>query len=145
MSTGYARLDAACVNAFADGGLLPDTKDGKPIDTTIEIPIIWKLAAVKPSPRLDPKNPPRIGEAYYPIESIRQGEEGTCIVSMTITADGKIRDIVLTKSSGYARLDDACLKAFVHGGLLPATVNGKPIDSTFEIPIVWRLTTKTSS
>jgi hypothetical protein len=35
---------------------------------------------------------------------------------MTVAADGAIRDIKLTLSTGYARLDDACLQAFSKGG-----------------------------
>jgi protein TonB len=132
------------MNAFADGGLLPATENGKPIDKAIEIPITWRSPPVKPWPKVDPKNPPHIGEAYYPAESVRLGEKGKCKVSVTVTADGKIRNIKLTESTGYPRLDQACLKALAHGGLLPATVDGKPIDMTVEIPIVWELTTKTS-
>jgi TonB family protein len=144
LSTGYPRLDDACVSAFVDGGLLPATVDGSPVDKTIEIPIIWRLPPVKPWPKVDLTNPPHIGEAYYPAESKRLGEQGKCKVSVTVTAGGKIRNIKLTESTGYPRLDQACIKAFVHGGLLPATVDGKPIDMTIEIPIAWVLTTVTS-
>jgi TonB family protein len=91
----------------------------------------------KPFPKIDPKNPPHIGEAYYPTESVRLHEKGTCKVSVTVTADGKIQNIKLTESSGYPRLDKACLDAFADGGLLPATVDGKPIDMTVELPISW--------
>jgi TonB family protein len=146
-STGYARLDDACLKAFASGGLLPATLDGKPVDGYVEVPITWSIESAPqvatPRPRIDPKNPPRIGQDHYPAESVRLHEEGKCIVSVTVTAGGKIRNIKLTQSTGFPRLDRACLKAFSHGGLLPATADGKPIDSTTEIPIVWSLTTQT--
>jgi TonB family protein len=59
---------------------------------------------------------------------------------MTVAADGAIRDIKLTLSTGYARLDDDCLQAFSKGGLVPAVVDGKPIDASVEIPITWKIT-----
>jgi TonB family protein len=60
-------------------------------------------------------------------------------VKLTGTADGTVRDVSLTKSTGYPRLDQACLDAFIHGGLLPATQDGKLVTTTLEIPITWKL------
>ena len=40
--------------------------------------------------RMDPKHPLKIGEEYYPDASKRAGEEGRCIVTMTVSADGRI-------------------------------------------------------
>ena len=43
---------------------------------------------------------------------------------------------------GFPRLDEACLKG-VHGQrMLPATEEGKPIEKTASLPIVWKLTGK---
>jgi periplasmic protein TonB len=89
--------------------------------------------------RADPAHPVRIGENNYPKESKRLHEEGVCKVKLTVTAEGAIRDVSLTKSTGYPRLDQACLEAFAHGGLLPATQNGTPLTTTLEIPITWKL------
>ena len=88
--------------------------------------------------RGDPAHPVRIGE-NYPKESKRLHEEGACKVKLTVTAEGAIRDISLTQSTGHPRLDQACLEAFAHGGLLPATQNGIPLTTTLEIPIIWKL------
>ena len=60
-------------------------------------------------------------------ESKRLNEEGLCKVRLTVDADGSVHDVSITQSTGYPRLDEACLEAFVHGGLLPATEDGKPI------------------
>jgi TonB family protein len=127
------------------GRLIPATVDGTPVERAVVIPITWQLPPLKPAPKVDPSNPPHIGEAYYPPESKRRGEQGKCKVRVTVTARGRIRDIKLTESTGYPRLDQACVKAFEHGGLLPAMVDGKPIDMTVEIPIVWMLITETST
>jgi periplasmic protein TonB len=89
---------------------------------------------------MDPKHPLHIGEDYYPDASKRANEEGRCIVSMTVTADGRITNEAIQTSSGFPRLDEACLKG-VHGQRMkPATEAGKPVDKTVSIPIVWKLT-----
>jgi protein TonB len=88
-------------------------------------------AAVTTKVRSDPAHPVRLGE-NYPAESKRRNEEGMCKVRLTVTADGTVHDVTLTKSTGYSRLDQACLEAFVHGGLLPATQNGVPVTTTLE-------------
>ena len=69
-------------------------------------------------------------------------EEGRCIVLMTVSAEGKITNESIQTSSGFPRLDEACLKG-VHGQrMLPATENGKPVEKPVSIPIVWKLTGK---
>src|ERR1700722_5814887 len=66
---------------------------------------------VKTPLKIDPAHPPRIGDAYYPPESKRAHEEGKCLVNVTVQADGSTRDVSIAKSSGYPRLDRACLNA----------------------------------
>jgi TonB family protein len=88
---------------------------------------------------LDPNHPPRLGPEYYPSDSVRLREEGTCWVKITVAADGAIHDIVLARSTGYPRLDDACLSAFADGRLIPATVDGTPVERAVVIPITWQL------
>jgi protein TonB len=90
----------------------------------------------------DPKHPLKIGEDYYPDASKRANEEGRCIVSITVAADGRITNESIQTSSGFPRLDEACLKG-VHGQRMkPATEDGKPVDKTVSIPIVWKLTNR---
>ena len=94
------------------------------------------------SPKMDPKHPFHIGEDYYPDASKRANEEGRCIVLMTVSADGKVTGESIQTSSGFPRLDEACLKG-VHGQrMIPATENGKPVEKTVSVPIVWKLTGK---
>ncbi|MGO9426254.1 MAG: energy transducer TonB [Steroidobacteraceae bacterium] len=93
-------------------------------------------------PRMDPKHPLKIGEEWYPDASKRANEEGRCVVQMTVAADGHVASETIQTSSGFPRLDEACLKA-VHGQrMLPATEAGKPVEKTVSIPIVWKLTNK---
>jgi protein TonB len=99
-------------------------------------PVQHQMTNVAP----DPKHPLHIGEDYYPDASKRAGEEGRCIVQVTVAADGRITNEVIQQSSGFPRLDEACLKG-VHGQhMKPATEDGKPIEKTASLPIVWKLT-----
>ena len=92
--------------------------------------------------RMDPKHPLKIGEEWYPDASKRANEEGRCVVQVTVAADGMIKSESLQTSSGFPRLDEACLKA-VHGQrMLPAPEDGKPVEKTASLPIVWKLTNK---
>jgi periplasmic protein TonB len=89
--------------------------------------------------RMDPKHPLKIGLLYYPDAAKRAHEEGRCIVLITVSVEGRITAAYLQTSGGYPRLDQACLKAVADQRMLPATENGRPIEKTLSIPIVWKL------
>jgi len=91
-------------------------------------------------PRMDPAHPLKIGTDYYPPESVRAKEQGRCIVAVTVTADGWLKDARIQQSTGYPRLDQACLDAVAGGHLIPATENGVPIEKAIDLPLVWILT-----
>lgn len=106
--------------------------------TTLAVPSATP-EVVRTPVRVDHSHPPRIGAAYYPSESIQHHEEGRCTVRLTVLADGTTRDVVLVDSTGYPRLDKACVDSLFPGKLLPATENGKPVDKEIVIPIIWSL------
>jgi protein TonB len=66
-------------------------------------------------------------------------EQGRCILHVTVQADGSTRDVSLRQSTGYSRLDEACMHALFPGKFIPATENGKPVEITVQIPIDWSL------
>jgi protein TonB len=118
--------------------------------TSVPQPVAAPVVQAPPPPaphpgtpiRMDPKHPLKIGEDYYPDASKRANEEGRCIVTVTVSADGRITNEAIQQSSGFPRLDEACLKG-VHGQrMIPATEDGKPVDKTVSLPIVWKLTNK---
>jgi protein TonB len=107
-----------------------------------------QAVAAPPAPKastnikMDPKHPLKIGEEYYPDASKRANEEGRCTVQVTVAASGQITSETIQTSSGFPRLDEACLKG-VHGQrVIPATEDGKPVEKTVSIPIVWKLTNR---
>lgn len=89
--------------------------------------------------RMDPKHPLRIGEAYYPDASRRANEMGRCVVKVTVASDGRIVAAAIQSSTGFDRLDQACLNAVKGQRMLPATEDGKAIESGISLPIVWNL------
>jgi protein TonB len=91
------------------------------------------------NPKFDPRHPLKIGEDYYPDASKRANEEGTCYVKVTVAPDGRITNESIEKSSGFPRLDDACLKGVRGQRLIPATEDGKPVELTTVVPITWKL------
>src|ERR1700722_1633534 len=98
----------------------PAMRDGKQATTTLEMALVWRLTFPGHVPiKVDPNNRPRIGKKYYPAESMRLQEEGVCVVKVTVSAHGEVHPLELTHSTGYPRLDQACLEAFTDGGLLP--------------------------
>ena len=90
----------------------------------------------------DPKHPLHIGEDYYPDASKRAGEEGRCIVTITVAADGRITNAAIQQTSGFPRLDEACIKGVKDQRMKPATEDGKPVETTAALPIQWKLTNK---
>lgn len=76
----------------------------------------------------------------YPPLSRRRGEEGTVIISLKVTADGRPEDIQIRQSSGYPLLDKAARSAIMRSRFTPATRNGKPVESSLEQPITFELT-----
>ena len=87
--------------------------------------------------KMDPSHPLRIGANYYPKESLKHHEEGRCILAFYINTDGSVAAAQLLKSSGYSRLDIACIEAAIDVPLLPAIVDGTPVAGWSDFNLVW--------
>lgn len=77
--------------------------------------------------------PPR-----YPIESRRKKEQGTVVLSLVLGLDGQVSSISVSRSSGFARLDDAALDAVRKWRWEPMIRSGQPVmvKGVVEIPFV---------
>lgn len=75
----------------------------------------------------------------YPTRDIRQGNEGTAIFLLAITADGKVSDCQITRSTGYAGLDQAtCSKISQRARFDPArNESGQRVPGTYTGSITW--------
>ena len=77
--------------------------------------------------------PPR-----YPVESRKKKEQGTVVMKLLLDTEGKVAEISLQKSSGFARLDQAALAAVKRWRWSPIIRNGGPVmvRGVVEIPFV---------
>ncbi|OJY61892.1 MAG: hypothetical protein BGP16_15235 [Sphingobium sp. 66-54] len=62
-----------------------------------------------------------------PLESRRQHEEGVVVLSILLAADGHVRDIAISSSSGFPRLDRAALEAVRDWRWSPTVRDGTPV------------------
>jgi protein TonB len=71
----------------------------------------------------------------YPRVSERLGEEGTVRLLVTVSALGRSSEIIITQTSGHARLDQAAVMAVKDWRFTPASNNGKAVETSIEVPI----------
>jgi len=110
-----------------------------PAPPSVASPSVATRAVSRTDVQVDPRHPLHIGAEYYPDASRRLNEEGLCHVQVHVAVDGRISDATLQRGTGFPRLDEACLKGVQGQRLLPATEDGKPIESVAVLPIQWSL------
>lgn len=74
------------------------------------------------SARMISANPPR-----YPMDSRRAREQGTVVLSVLLSTDGRVSDIDIARSSGFPRLDRAALDAVRNWRWSPVMRDGNPV------------------
>lgn len=72
--------------------------------------------------------------AYPAIARVR-GYEGVVLVSAEILPDGRVGEVKIRKSSGYAILDQSAIKAVKPWKFEPARKSGHPFTAWVELPI----------
>ena len=77
--------------------------------------------------------PPR-----YPMDARRKREQGTVVLSVTLGVDGKVATVAITRSSGFASLDDAARDAVRSWRWAPTIRDGVAVmvRGLVEIPFV---------
>jgi protein TonB len=110
-----------------------------PLFSLAQEPASSATAVTKTPPRMNPKYPPHIGADYYPKASLVNREQGSCVVRLYIKSDGSVPASQLVKSSGYSQLDGACMAAWFGVQMIPATINGAPVNTWVDVPVVWRI------
>lgn len=74
------------------------------------------------SARMIEAKPPR-----YPTESRRAHEQGTVVLTVLLSTDGRVADINVARSSGFTRLDRAALEAVRSWRWSPIIRDGAPV------------------
>ena len=81
----------------------------------------------------------------YPRMSLRLGEEGVVTLRVLVTSEGNAGAIEIKNSSGFPRLDAAAIEAVKTWKFNPATVDGKPIDEWYIIPVPFKINSDAKS
>lgn len=90
--------------------------------------------------------PPQVAAAYldnpkpaYPAIARRRRLEGTVLLEVLVSAEGRPIDLRLAESSGSAILDDAALGAVRGWRFVPAKRRDQPVEAQLRVPIRFRL------
>lgn len=144
-SSGHARLDEAAVRASREIVVKPKTINRVPVADCAIIPARFSLkglednatalreatAAREASKRPKTRETAELTympdvQSFYPRESKKAGEEGTSVVVVCYDKKGKVTSSELHSSSGFARLDEAAVRAGNKIRLDPAITDGVP-------------------
>ncbi|MDR1934436.1 MAG: energy transducer TonB [Candidatus Accumulibacter sp.] len=80
-------------------------------------------------------NPP----PAYPPASVRRQEEGTVILKVRVTADGRADELSVDQGSGFARLDQAAVDAVRHWRFVPARRGEENVPGWVRVPVRFSL------
>ncbi|HKJ70016.1 MAG TPA: M56 family metallopeptidase, partial [bacterium] len=158
-------LNDAAVEAVRQTRWTPATQNGTPVGIWYSIPIAFRLdsspgasdnsqapqtpplpddeGAQKPVPFDQP--PELIGgfasvreHLNYPESAKEQGIQGTVILQIYITKQGKVTRAKITRGATDA-LNEAAIQALMKTEWKPAILYGDPVDVWYSVPIVFRL------
>jgi protein TonB len=110
-------------------------------------PVFHEPAPPAPAAPTGPTQPatanPRsleVSEDDYPPASLRAEEEGRTVITISISAQGKVDTCSVTTSSGFPKLDEkTCQIATRRFRFKPALQNGTPVASTKVLPVRWQI------
>lgn len=138
-----ARVETASPAAVAEPALPADSDISR---TAVAAPASAAASAtVKPAaePVL---TPPSFSAAYlrnppprYPPAARRNGDEGTVMLRVRVTADGAAAQVELDRSSGFPLLDGAALDAVRGWRFVPARRGTRSVEDWVRVPVVFRL------
>lgn len=86
--------------------------------------------------------PPRIlmkVDTQYPEEAKKQGIEGVVVIKVTVSEQGEVEHLEISKSSGNESLDQAAIDSVRQWRFIPAYENGKKCTADAETTIVFKL------
>lgn len=78
-------------------------------------------------------------EPVYPLAAIRGDEQGVVLLKALVNTTGRVEDVVVLRSSGYSRLDQAAVKSVRTWRFKPAMQANAAIASWVTLPIRFQL------
>ncbi|HZF17878.1 MAG TPA: energy transducer TonB [Steroidobacteraceae bacterium] len=106
---------------------IPTVQQVVPVPDNPVTPIVWTKAQILEQTEIP----------YPTVGSIKP--EGTVRLRLKIDVNGRPIDVAVGTSSGYVALDRAAARAVAHWRFKPRLLDGNPIESWVEVPIVFRL------
>ncbi len=154
VSTGFTRLDVACLDAFSGARMFPATVDGKPVATWIILPITWSISRGNNSaakvkkltddqlevPVIEEDYDLKVGPDFFPAEAREMHQEGECAVRALVRDRGAPSAVKLMMSTGSSSLDEACVAAIQTAQFVPGHSKEGPPINVVDIYMSWRLT-----
>lgn len=162
-----AAFDSATVASVSLLRFSPARVGDKPVPVRVELPVHWTVAAPKPAPAaaasaaadsvaapdprrtyelrdVDPKPRPidlstlsRAMRRMYPPTLHTDFVENTVQVRFAVTAEGGVDSASVTHSTD-PRFDRLTLEAIRRLRFTPGRINGRPVRTWVELPLVWR-------
>jgi TonB family protein len=77
------------------------------------------------------------GDKYDPEAARAKHERGYCVVHTTIGSSGTALNAAITRSTGSAILDKACIEAVTTAPFTPELQNGRPVADSTDVAIYW--------
>jgi protein TonB len=88
-------------------------------------------------PIRDPRYP--FTEPEYPVSEIRQGHEGTVLLRVEILPNGRVGDVQIEHSSGFAKLDESATREAKRYRMRPGARDGVATTMWVRVPVSFRL------
>jgi len=76
----------------------------------------------------------------YPKLAQKRNWQGKVMLSLRVTANGKINNVRIKNSSGYSVLDQAAINSLIKVGYLPQVSSWLPYDIDLKLPVLYQLT-----
>jgi protein TonB len=124
--------------------LVPTEESNAPQETTEERPPAREIVHEQPGAGpliLQPQatRASRSPEPEYPIADIRMGHEGTVWLSIEILPNGRVGQVRIDQTSGFARLDDSAVREARKWRMKPGTQDGIAISMWKRVPVTFQL------
>lgn len=108
-----------------------ESKSGTVSTETAALPSLNAGSAAKPFG--DNRKP------IYPAYAWRRGIEGRVVLNVTVTPDGRTKDVSVAQSSRNEALDEAAVVAVRKWRFHPARESGRAVASRLMVPVIFRL------
>ena len=82
---------------------------------------------------------PKACKAEYPKASLMNEEEGAVGMAFLVSAEGRVLDSKIEKTSGFKNLDNAAVKAITNCKFKPGTKDGAVAQTWTKVNYVWAL------